>query len=49
MQVKLPETDEHGTPREKMPDCPRCGEDELGMLRPSYAFCYACGFEIDEN
>jgi len=40
-----PEADEWGTPKEKMPDCPKCGADELGLIRPEYILCYCCGFE----
>lgn len=44
----LPACDAYGTPLEPMPCCPRCGEDELGMLRAGYALCYVCGHEIEE-
>ena len=40
--VPLPDCDENGTPLEKMPNCPRCDADELGMLMPGAAFCYFC-------
>lgn len=32
-----------GCPKEKMPDCPNCGEDELGMLWEDRVICYLCG------
>lgn len=44
----LPACGRWGAPLERMPHCPRCGEDELGMLRPGYAFCYVCGHVIEE-
>lgn len=42
--IRLPEVDEYGTPKEKLPDCPHCGEDELAMLAiyGGDAFCYSC-------
>ncbi len=30
--IELPECDKYGTPKEKMPNCPICKEDELGMI-----------------
>lgn len=48
-QLVLPDCDAWGTPLEKMPVCPRCGEDELGMTAPHFAFCYVCGHIIDER
>jgi len=44
--IPLPGCDEWGTPLAKMPDCPRCEDDELGMLQPGFAVCYACQLEI---
>jgi DNA-directed RNA polymerase subunit RPC12/RpoP len=44
--MKLPKCDEWGTPIAKMPNCPVCDEDELGMMQPGSAFCYRCGAEI---
>jgi len=41
-QMALPPSDQFGAPAEKMPDCPSCGEDELGMITPGRAFCYVC-------
>ena len=29
-------------PKKKLPDCPKCGEDELGMINTNYIFCYNC-------
>lgn len=47
IKFELPETDKYGTPLKKMPDCPRCGEDELGMIYPGFAVCYNCHFQVD--
>lgn len=43
-KIDLPETDEWGTPLTKMPDCPRCGDDELGLIHPDFVLCYKCGW-----
>ena len=32
-----------GTPTSKMPDCPRCGDDELGA-RFDRTWCHACSW-----
>jgi len=46
-QLELPEWDEKELrPKSKMPNCPRCGEDELGMMHAELTICYACGFKI---
>lgn len=44
--VPLPEVDQWGIPKEKMPHCPGCGEDELGLLEPDRAICYRCSASI---
>lgn len=45
-QLELPEWDEKELkPTAKMPNCPRCGEDELGMLHAELTICYACGWK----
>jgi hypothetical protein len=36
-------------PATKMPDCPRCGEDELGMFSENWAICYACSLQIERK
>jgi hypothetical protein len=39
----FPEYDEENMrPSAKMPDCPNCNQDELGMLTPEKVFCYFC-------
>lgn len=40
--LPLPDVDEFGTPLTKMPNCPHCGEDELGMMSDGHALCYRC-------
>ena len=45
-EMALPPCDEWGVPIWKMPPCPKCSEDELGMLSPGFALCYACGFRV---
>jgi len=43
MKFKLPEWDvEKQRPKTKMPDCPYCKMDELGMVGPNSAICYNC-------
>jgi hypothetical protein len=44
--MNFPKLDDWGRPVEKLPDCPRCGEDELGVINPACLFCYACGWEL---
>lgn len=40
--LPLPSVDEWGTPTSKMPNCPHCGDDELGMIFPDQAVCNRC-------
>ena len=40
--LDLPPTDVWGTPVSKMPNCPNCGEDELGLIEPDRGLCYVC-------
>lgn len=45
--IKLPTAiDEYGTPKTKMPSCPLCDHDELGLIQPDMAYCYACGLTV---
>lgn len=39
--------DENDTPTEKLPDCPRCGEDELGMIHADLILCYRCNWKLE--
>lgn len=45
--MTFPELDEWGRPRAKLPDCPRCGEDELGVVHEGLLKCYLCGWSLD--
>ncbi len=47
--MEFPELDEWGTPVEKLPNCPRCGEDELGVIHAGLVLCYACGWTLEEE
>lgn len=44
--MDFPQLDEWGLPRAKLPDCPRCGEDELGVIHEGLVLCYRCGWEL---
>lgn len=50
-QLARMQYDEHGTPSTKMPDCPVCGEDELGATSRYgscvHVVCYRCRFTFD--
>lgn len=41
------ELNDYGSPKAKMPDCPVCGEDELGVINEKRIFCYRCCFEVE--
>ena len=41
--ARLPDVDEWGVPLDKVPNCPNCGEDELGMVQADRAVCNLCG------
>lgn len=42
----FPQLDEHDTPTAKLPNCPRCDDDELGVIHRDFMMCYACRWEI---
>ncbi len=44
--LKLPDCDIDGVPVSKMPNCPFCHEDELGMMESEHAICYNCSEEF---
>ena len=44
-QFTFPTLDEWGTPTVKLPNCPRCDEDELGVINEVRVMCYACNWE----
>ncbi len=44
---KLPKWDEEARrPKSKMPDCPNCLEDELGMINKNRVICYCCNWSV---
>jgi len=43
----LCDLDEFGRPKKKLPDCPKCGEDELGVIHADLLLCYRCGWKIE--
>jgi hypothetical protein len=46
-RIKLPAWDGvNKRPNAKMPNCPRCDEDELGMIEPTGAYCYSCCLHV---
>ncbi len=38
---------ENQRPATKMPNCPNCDEDELGMISEHKVICYFCGENFD--
>jgi hypothetical protein len=42
----FPALDENGTPTAKLPPCPLCDEDELGVINPDTVLCYKCGWKM---
>lgn len=46
--IKFPELDENGTPISKLPNCPRCDEDELGVIHECLMICYFCGWRMEQ-
>lgn len=49
MTMQLPQVDEWGRPLTKMPNCPRCFEDELGMMSANGAMCYRCCLYVERD
>lgn len=45
--MDFPELDEWGRPLAKLPNCPRCGEDELAVIHDQLLLCYACNFRVE--
>jgi ribosomal protein L37AE/L43A len=43
----LNDLDEFGTPKAKLPDCPKCDTDELGVIHADLVLCYACGWKLE--
>lgn len=48
MFMVLPDCDENLTPVSKMPNCPRCEEDELLMNSEHSASCLHCNLKIEK-
>lgn len=46
IQNILEDLDEWGRPKKKLPDCPFCAEDELGVVYEGKILCYYCGFSL---
>lgn len=45
----LCDLDEWGRPKKNLPNCPQCGEDELGIVHPGWMTCYSCNWELRSN
>ena len=45
----LNDPDEWGTPKAKLPPCPKCDEDELGVIYAELVPCYRCGWALEES
>lgn len=43
---KFPELDKYDTPVEKLPNCPACDEDKLGVINHDFIICYACSWKL---
>ena len=41
--------DEFDTPKRKLPNCPRCDEDELGVIHANLILCYKCGWKMEAS
>jgi hypothetical protein len=42
----LEDLDEFDRPKKKLPNCPKCEEDELGVVHAGWVMCYRCGWEL---
>jgi hypothetical protein len=47
--MKFPELDEHGKLKEKLPNCPACGEDEVGLVNPLMLMCCKCNWTLEKT
>ncbi len=43
----LTDLDEYDRSKVKLPNCPRCDEDELGVIHADLLLCYCCGWKIE--
>lgn len=44
--VILDDLNSYGTPRQKLPNCPKCDNDELGVISPNLIMCYNCSWRM---
>lgn len=49
ISAELPDVDQWGTPLVKMPPCPNCREDELGMIERDRAVCNLCNCVVTRS
>jgi hypothetical protein len=42
----LDDLDEYDRPKKRLPECPKCDEDELGVIHPGLIMCYRCGWNL---
>ena len=43
---EFPQLDADGTPVAKLPPCPNCEDDELGVITDETVLCYKCGWKL---
>ena len=43
----FPDVDDWGRPTRKMPICPKCGNDELGLITKDVVICYQCRWKTE--
>jgi ribosomal protein L37AE/L43A len=43
----LNDLDEFGGPKVKLPNCPKCDEDELGVIHANLILCYSCRWKLE--
>ena len=43
----ITDLDEFGSPKQKLPNCPKCDEDELGVIHSNLVLCYRCGWKVE--
>ena len=43
----LNDLDEWDRPKVKLPDCPKCDNDELGVIHANLVLCYFCGWRLE--
>lgn len=45
----LCDLDEHDRPKKKLPNCPKCDEDELGVIHANLILCYRCRWKMEAS